>query len=74
MGYWKMKGSFSDLFGHAEPEEITGIWGDSPADIMGNAVDKIIETFQEELGRMPTRTELKNGLLFTIQAMEELSE
>jgi len=74
MGYWKMKGSFSDLFGHAKPEEITGVWGDTPADIMGHAVDEIIEDFQEQFGRMPTKTELKNGLLFTIQAMEELSE
>lgn len=74
MGYWKMQGSNSILFREVAPEEVTGIWGDVPADIIGEAVDKIIEAFQEDLGRIPTKTELKNGLLFTIQAMDELPD
>jgi len=46
MGYWKMAGTHSDLFGRAKPEEITGVWGDTPADTFGNAIDEIVEAFQ----------------------------
>jgi nitrogenase molybdenum-iron protein alpha/beta subunit len=74
MGYWRMQGSHSILFREVPEEEVTGVWGDAPADIIGDAVDRIIETFQDEFGRMPTKTELQNGLLFTIQVMDELPE
>lgn len=74
MGYWKMHGSFSDLFGHAKPEEITGIWGDSPADTMGDTIDKIVEIFQEDLGRMPTKLEIKNGLMFSLQVRDDIPD
>lgn len=74
MGYWRMQGSDSIIFREVPEEEVTGMWGDTPADIIGHAVDEIIEDFQEQFGRVPTKTELKNGLLFTIQVMDELPE
>jgi hypothetical protein len=74
MGYWKMAGTHSDLFGRAEPEEITGWWGDSPADTFGDAIDEIVEAFQRDLGRMPTKAEIVNGLMFSLQVRDEIPD
>lgn len=41
------------------------VWGDVPADIMGNALEEIDKAFQESWGRKPTLTELIAGLKFT---------
>ena len=64
MGYWDSKDN--------EGNEVT--WGDGVADLMGDAIDAIIAEFTEDVGRAPTRAELRNGLDFTIGAMEELEE
>jgi hypothetical protein len=47
------------------------MWGDGPADIMGDAIDRIVDEFMEAAGRRPTVTELKAGLLFTLGGYEE---
>lgn len=41
---------------------------------MGDAVDQIIAEFTEDMGRAPTKAELREGLEFTIAAMDELKE
>lgn len=38
------------------------VWGDTPADIVDDALDRIITTFIQEFGRKPTKTEIKRGL------------
>lgn len=60
MGYWK---SNEDGSSFAIDSEL--IWGDAPADIMDDAIEKIIESFKKDLGRLPTLEELKSGLLFS---------
>lgn len=74
MGYWRMKGEQSILFEDVPEQEITGAWGDRPADTIGFAVDAIIAQFEEDLGRKPTKQEIRNGLMFTLNAMDELED
>ncbi len=50
MGWWQLEGDMVN--------------GDTPADIMGPAVDKIIKVYEEEWGRKPYRTELEAVLNF----------
>lgn len=60
MGYWNQ-----DAEGHSLiPEETGMIWGDEPADILGDAVDEIIKTFSRDVGRRPTKAEMFAGLKF----------
>ena len=61
MGWWKQSNSF------AKESEL--IWGDGPADIMGPALDKIFQQFQEAYERKPTEAELKAGLMFSARRM-----
>lgn len=62
MGYWN-----STAEGGSLQSEDTGIiWGDQPADIMDLAIAKIVETFELEVGRPPTKTEMRAGLEFSM--------
>ena len=60
MGYWQQGEN-----GHSFVLDSDLIWGDSPADIMGAALEEIIEVFQRDRGRPPTQAELDAGLLFS---------
>lgn len=60
MGWWN-----ADEEGHSLIMEETGmVWGDKPADIMSDALEKIYEEFREFVGRNPTESELIGGLRF----------
>ena len=62
MGYWNQTEE-----GHSLVRENTGLlWGDQPADAMGDALDRIIGFFKRDLGRLPTEAEVKAGLLFSL--------
>jgi hypothetical protein len=54
------------------------VWGDSVADIMDEALEKIVKDFQDVYGRKPTQAELISGLLFsmptTLEEVPEVSE
>ena len=67
MGYWEQ-----DAEGHSFVRGTHLIWGDAPADIMGTALDEIVAVFKRDVGRLPTETEVKAGLLFSLS--EGLSE
>ncbi|SUA31614.1 Uncharacterised protein [Mycolicibacterium fortuitum] len=41
------------------------MWGDGPADVMDNALRKIVEEFREAWNRPPTMEELTAGLRFS---------
>ena len=60
MGYWNQG---EDGHSFALGSEL--IWGDSPPDIMGAALEEIISVFQRDRGRPPTQAELNAGLLFS---------
>lgn len=60
MGYWS-----HGKDGHSFALDSELIWGDSPADIMGEAVKKVIAVFQRDWERQPTQAELDAGLLFS---------
>lgn len=55
MGYWGEDGE---------------VWGDSPADIMGDAVAQMIAVFTRDMGRLPTKVELLQGIYFTLGGPE----
>jgi hypothetical protein len=74
MGYWTMKNELAEGLNESFTEDKELTWGDDAADTFGEAVDQVIEVFKEDVGRAPTKTELVNGLLFTIQAMDELED
>lgn len=50
------------------------VWGDSVADIMDEALEKIVREFQDAQGRKPTRPELISGLLFSLPTALENEE
>lgn len=58
MGYW------------GENADATQVWGDDPADVMDDALAKIVAIFQRDLGRRPTRFELRRGLEFAVASPE----
>ena len=65
MGYWEQNEqgvSFAQAKNHEKM-----IWGDQPADIMGNALEEIFSVFQRDKGRPPTEAEVKAGLLFSLR-------
>lgn len=66
MSYWKQNEE-----GHSLQEQDALIWGDAPADIMGNALEKIISVFQRDRERLPTEAEVKAGLLFSLRVALE---
>lgn len=66
MGYWRMNEQ-----GQSLQTEGDMIWGDQPADIMGNALQEIISVFLRDQGRPPTEAEVKAGLLFSLHVALE---
>lgn len=67
MGYWH-----TDAEGHSLLPEPTGmVWGDTPADVMGNAIDEVVDAFQRDLGRPPTKAELEAGFKFSLAVYED---
>jgi hypothetical protein len=67
MGWWRAGADGSSL--HAEETGL--VWGDGPADIMDDAIDKITDEFQAAYGRKPSRIELEAGLQFSLGVYEE---
>lgn len=67
MGWWRAGSDGSSL--HAEETGL--VWGDGPADILDDAIDKISAEFRAAYDRSPSRAELEAGLLFSLGAYEE---
>lgn len=67
MGWWNAAPNGASL----QTEDTGLIWGDSVADIMDDAIFRIIREFQKEHGRKPTKAELRAGLEFDLGAYEE---
>lgn len=67
MGWWR-----ADKEGHSLLLEETGmVWGDRPADLMGDALIEIFRSFLEEWERKPTMDELMGGLIFSARTLLE---
>jgi hypothetical protein len=64
MGWWNQTEDGYSLM----PNETGMVWGDSVADIMDDAVHAIIQQFEKEWMRKPTRKELMAGLQFSMFA------
>jgi len=66
MGYWNATAEGDSL-----AAEDTGlIWGDTPADIFDLAIVKIVAAFREDVGRDPTKAEIKAGIEFSLGAYD----
>ena len=67
MGWWEQ-----DREGHSfveTPDKL--LWGDGPADIVGDALDAIIAEFANDLERRPTKAEIRAGLVFFLGPRED---
>lgn len=62
MGWWS-----TDRSGHSfrDNEGVDMVWGDTVADIIGEALDQIDEEFVLEWGRPATKDELIAGIRFS---------
>jgi hypothetical protein len=66
MGWWSTNKKGHSFSGSGEM-----VWGDGPADLMGDALEKIIEEFVSDWGRPPTIDELHAGLDFSARVALE---
>jgi hypothetical protein len=66
MGWWAQ-----DKDGYSFVEDSQMVWGDGPADTVGDAIDAIVSEFLEEVGRRPSRDEIHAGIDFCLRAVDE---
>lgn len=59
MGWWQIENEDTRNYG------LEMYNGDTPADIMGDAIAEIVKTYEEEWGRKPYRKEMKAVFSFT---------
>lgn len=69
MGIWEQDSSGYSFSGDGKT-----VWGDPFADIMDDAVAKIIASFEECLGRPPTVGEIKSGLRFSLSFLGDCDD
>lgn len=62
MGYWSQDRSGTSF----AVDDLHMTWGDAPADIMGDALERIVGCFEGDLGRKPTQNEILAGLRFSL--------
>ena len=67
MGWWSTNKEGASLL----VEQTGMLWGDSVADIVDDAVDKIVTVFKEDVGRPPTKDELVAGFRFSLNVYDE---
>lgn len=65
MGYWTQ-----DRAGRSFAKG-NGLWGDGPADAFDEALDKIVEDFKRDIGRLPSLNEIRAGLEFSLGIYKE---
>lgn len=66
MGWWTQ-----DTEGRSFAADSEMMWGDGPADVIGAALEAIVQDFQRSLHRPPTKAEVRAGIEFTLRAWEE---
>lgn len=68
MGWWEQSEEGHSFAGHErDPEPF--MWGDTPADIIDDALWKIKAAFIKDLGRLPSIGELMAGLTFSTRIL-----
>lgn len=74
MGYWEMgKGGASFESDTDDPADQM-IWGDQPADTIDNAISEIKIAFLRDVGRMPSKSEIIEGIKFSTNVLDGLAE
>jgi hypothetical protein len=71
VGWWTQNENGAS-FAHARAEEM--LWGDGPADVMGDAIQRVVEEFTAGTGRPPTKSEVIAGLVFSLAVLDELPD
>lgn len=66
MGYWR-----SAPNGASFAQDSDLVWGDHPADIMDDAIERIVGAFLEDVERVPKIDEIRAGLEFSLGIYEE---
>lgn len=50
----------------------SGIIGDGPADVMGEAIDAVREHYRADVHREPTKSEIRDVVAFVLAPLDEL--
>ena len=66
MGWWRQ-----DKDGNSFVEDSEMIWGDGPADTVGDAIEAVIAEFIADVGRRPTRDEIHAGINFCLGGLDD---
>lgn len=66
MGWWDADRAGMSFAQNDDTEDF--VWGDSPADVMDDALAQIAKIFEETWERKPTLGELRAGLEFSLCA------
>lgn len=69
MGWWTTNKEGASFAQVRERTEAVLIWGDGPADIMGDAIQLIEAEFEKEWARKPTIDELVAGVRFSARPL-----
>lgn len=69
MGWWGQDSEGHSLLPPGDPSEI-GVWGDEPADIIDEAIHRIVELFLDEWKRPPTVEEMIAGIKFSTNGLD----
>lgn len=69
MGWWTTNKQGKSFAQDSKNPEM--VWGDSVADIMDDALDKIIKEFERTWSRVPTVEELEAGVRFSAPVLLE---
>jgi hypothetical protein len=73
MGWWSISDKENDRESDRE-SELDMVNGDTPADIMGDAIEEIVKTYQAVWNRKPYRKELEAVFKFTASLPQYYTE
>lgn len=74
MGWWEHGRNGHSFVRSSHDDNNLMLWGDSPADIIDNALYAIKIAFLRDLGRMPSKQEIIAGIKFSTAVLDDLAE
>ncbi len=74
MGWWEHGRDGHSFVRSSVDDNNLMMWGDEPADIIGDAIHAIKIAFLRDLGRMPSKDEIIAGIKFSTAVLDDLAE
>lgn len=69
MGYWSQNEQGASFADAENGEDM--IWGDQPADVVDDALNRIVAVFMQDVGRVPSVSEVRAGIEFSLARLDE---